>query len=397
MYAWRGGGQRAVHRDRSRNDLLLRGRVAPRPRRNLPERARQPDHAFLRRLPARGGREPSRRRRRQEPGGAESHQHCIRRKAPHRTQDQRRHRPGRQEAHAVRHRIRQGGEVRRANLRRRRKGHLQKILSRGNIGNGLEEDEGDRRILLGNARDACGRDGAGVLQRRAEAGHEGRGEDRGIDDRARDQRAHRGGDRVRSRQARQGGEYIGVRPGGRDLRCHLIVDRQRRVRGPGDGGGYAPRGTGLRSAPHELLHIPIQTTIRHRHIPGQTRSAEASKAVRERQANAVQSKLGHCGMRRPGGRQGLLGDDISRQVRGIERRSVQEDGCPRDAGVEGCRDEQGKGGSGHFGGGKYKDPQDSGFAERVLRGEGAEQVDQSGRGGGVRSGRPRRDTKWRRL
>ena len=80
-------------------------------------------------------------------------------------------------------------------------GRAQGVLAGGDLGDGADEDARRRGGVPRQGRQVRRRHGAGLLQRRAAAGDQGRGHDRGPQGAARDQRADGGGDRVRPRQA----------------------------------------------------------------------------------------------------------------------------------------------------------------------------------------------------
>lgn len=89
-----GDKRRQSHRHRSRNDIQLRGRMAKRPRRDHPQRPRQPHHPILRGI--HWHRTPHRRRR-QKPSRHEPPKHRLRRQTPHRPSFHRPLRPKRHE------------------------------------------------------------------------------------------------------------------------------------------------------------------------------------------------------------------------------------------------------------------------------------------------------------
>ena len=96
---------------------------------------------------------------------------------------------------------------------------------------GLPRRDGDRR----------GHHRAGLLRRRAAAGHQGGRRDRRPERPAHHQRAHRGRAGLRPGQGRQGADDPGLRPRRRHLRRVPARDRRRRRRGQGDQRRQPPR------------------------------------------------------------------------------------------------------------------------------------------------------------
>ena len=117
-----------------RHDLLVRRRVAARPRGDHRERPGQPHDALVRGLHGRGA---PRGRRGQEPGGHEPDQHGLRRQAPHRPQVRGPHRAGGHEAVAL-----QGhqGRGEQAHDRGGLQGRAQAVRRRGDLRHGAAEE-----------------------------------------------------------------------------------------------------------------------------------------------------------------------------------------------------------------------------------------------------------------
>ncbi len=150
---------------------------------------------------------------------------------------------------------------------------------------------------LGSHRDQGRGHGAGLLQRRAAAGHQGRGQDRGARSAPHHQRAHGGGAGVRAGQeeGREGGR---VRPGRRHVR-HLGARAVRRgglapVRGEVHQRRHAPGRRRLRPARDRLDRGRVQEGSGHRPVQGPDGAAAAQGSRREGEDGAVEHDVhGH--------------------------------------------------------------------------------------------------------
>ncbi len=108
-----------------------------------------------------------------------------------------------------------------------------RVLARRDLGADPAQSEGDRRGVPWSPGDRGRHHGAGLLQRRAAAGHQGRREDRRPRGQAHHQRADRGGDGLRTRQEERG-DGGGLRPRRRHVRHLDPGNRGRRLHGQCD-------------------------------------------------------------------------------------------------------------------------------------------------------------------
>ena len=171
---------------------------------------------------------------------------------------------GRDEARSVQGR-------RRPERRRRRRGPGQALHAARDLGDDPPEDEADRRGLPRPHGHQGRRHRAGVLQRRAAPGDQGRRQDRRPRRPAHHQRADGRGARLRSRQE-EGREDRRLRPRRRHVR-HLRARAVRRrrlapVRGEVHQRRHAPRRRRLRPARHRLDRRRVQARPGHRPLQG---------------------------------------------------------------------------------------------------------------------------------
>ena len=141
-------------------------------------------------------------------------------------------------------------ERRRAHQRRR-----QGILAARNLRDDPAEAEAGGRGVPRPDGDQGGHHGAGVLQRRAAPGDQGRRADRRPRGDAHRQRADRGGARLRPRQE-EGRDHRRLRLRRRHVRHLDPGGRRRRRRGQGDQRRHAPRRRQPRPADHRLDRRP---------------------------------------------------------------------------------------------------------------------------------------------
>ena len=135
--------------------------------------------------------------------------------------------------------------------RRSRQGRRQGVVAARDLRDDPRQAQGGRGGVPGREGDARRHHGAGVLQRLAAPGHQGRGPDRRPDGRAARQRAHGGGARVRPRQE-EGRDDRGLRLRRRHLRHLDPRGRRRRRRGQVDQRRHPPRRRQHRPAHHRL-------------------------------------------------------------------------------------------------------------------------------------------------
>ena len=173
---------------------------------------------------------------------------------------------------------------------RRRQGqdHRRRILSPGDIGAGAAEDEADRRGLPRREGDQGGHHGAGLFQRRAAAGDQGRRPDRRPRGGADHQRADGGGAGLRPRQGEAEREDRGLRPGRRHLRHIHPGAGRRRVRGQIDQRQHAPGRRRFRPADHGMADARVQEADRHRRVRRQDGAPAAQGSGRKGQDRAFQ-------------------------------------------------------------------------------------------------------------
>ena len=191
------------------------------------------------------------------------------------------------------------------------------------VGRDAAQDEEDRRGLSrrGSHR---GRDhGAGVLQRLAAAGDQGRRQDRRARGQADHQRADGGRARVRHGQEGRRPQDRRVRPGRRHVRHLDHRDRRDRegapVRGAVDQRRHVPRRRGLRPARDRLHRHRVQEGGRRRPQERRARAAAAEGSRREGEDRALvvaadrHQPAVHHG--RPVGPEAPVDEDHARQVR----------------------------------------------------------------------------------
>ena len=157
---------RKSDRNRPRHDELGRGRHGRRPARRHRQPGRRADHAVGRGV--REGRRAARRPGRQASGGHQPREHGVLDQAVHGPEVRRSVERG--VARAVQGRAR-------AERRRVGRGARQEILAARNLRDGAAEAEAGGRGLSRREGDRRGHHRAGVLQRRAAAGHQGRRQD----------------------------------------------------------------------------------------------------------------------------------------------------------------------------------------------------------------------------
>ncbi|CAO2609099.1 Heat shock 70 kDa protein 1-like [Lemmus lemmus] len=170
------------------------------------------------------------------------------------------------------------------------------LLPRGDLVDGADEDEGDRRGVPGPPGDQRGDHGARLLQRLAAAGHQGRGSDRGSERAAHHQRAHGGRHRLRAGPVGQGrAQRAHLRPRGRHVRRVHPDDRERHLRGEGHGGRPKPGRRGLRRPAGGPLRGGDQEEAQEARQEEQARSAAAAQNLRARQEDPVVQHAGQPG------------------------------------------------------------------------------------------------------
>ena len=240
----------------------MRGHHGRRPVEGHRKQRRRAHHAVDRRL--HGRRRDSGRRAGQAAGGHQSEEHAVRGQAADRPAVRGKRGPERHQPDAVQDQ--QGAQWRRLG-----RGARQDHCTAAGFGRSAAQDEEDRRGLSRRDGHRGGDHGAGVLQRLAAPGDQGRRPHRRARRQADHQRADRGGARLRPGQARQGrSQDRGLRPGRRHLRHLDHRDRRRRrreaVRGAVDQRRHLPRRRGLRPADHRLRRHRVQEGIRRRPV-----------------------------------------------------------------------------------------------------------------------------------
>ena len=173
----------------------------------------QPHHAVDRRLHR--GRRPPGRPDRQAPGDHQPAEHGLRRQAPDRPQVRRSGR-SRAPASVLPYTLVDGRQRRRQGRRSATAQYSPEEISAFDPA----RDQGVRRGGPGRADHRGGHHRAGLLQRLAAPGHQGRRQDRRPRGAAHHQRAHRRGARLRPRPRRADQDHRGLRPRRRHLR-HL--------------------------------------------------------------------------------------------------------------------------------------------------------------------------------
>ena len=156
----------------------------------------------------------------------------------------------------------------------------QEDIPAGNILADFAQAQGRRRELPGGRKgNRGGNHGAGLLQRFAAAGDQGRRQDRRARGQAHHQRADRGGDGLRPGEKGRRAQDRGLRPGRRHLR-HIdhrdsVRGRGHPVRGPGHQRRHLPGRRGLRPEDHRLPGRRVQAVERRRPDQGHPRLAAA--------------------------------------------------------------------------------------------------------------------------
>ena len=153
--------------------------------------------------------------------------------------------------------------VARAERRRVGRGARQEILAAGNLRDGAAEAEAGRRGLSRREGHRRGHHRAGVLQRRAAAGDEGRRQDCRPERAAHHQRADGRGARLRPRQE-EGRNDRRLRLRRRHVRHLGARGGRRRRRGEGDQRRHAPRRRRPRRPHHRVARRRVQEERRHR-------------------------------------------------------------------------------------------------------------------------------------
>ena len=193
--------------------------------------------------------------------------------------------------------------VARRERRRVGRGARQEILAAGNLGDGPAEAEAGGRGLSRREGDRRGHHRAGLLQRRAAAGHEGRRQDCRPERPAHHQRADGRGARLRPRQE-EGRNDRRLRLRRRHLR-HLGARGGRgRRRGEGDQRRHAPRRRRSRRSHHRVARRRVQEDRRHRSVEGsdgapapEGRRGEGQDRALDGDGNGDQPAVRHRGLR----------------------------------------------------------------------------------------------------
>ena len=218
----------------------------------------------------------------------------------------------------------------RARRERRRvgRGARQEILAAGNLRDGPAEAEAGGRRLSRREGHRRGHHRAGVLQRRAAAGHEGRRQDCRPQRPAHHQRADGRGACLRPRQE-EGRNHRRLRLRRRHLR-HLGARGGRgRGRGQGDQRRHAPRRRRSRRPDHRLARRRVQEERRHRSVEGshgaaapEGRRGEGQDRALDRDGNGNQPAVRHRGRDRA---EAPAGEADAREARTAGRRSAAAD------------------------------------------------------------------------
>ncbi|ROT81748.1 Chaperone protein DnaK [Penaeus vannamei] len=174
---------------------------------------------------------------------------------------------------------------------------------------------------------------------------------------------------------------------GAHVRRVAAEHRRRHLRGEGDGGRHAPGRRGLRQPHGGALRGRVPQEVQEGRERQQAGPAAAADGVRESQADAVVVVSGQRGDRLPVRGHRLLQQHQPRPLRGAVLRPVPQHAGARGEGPAGRQDGQEPRGRHRAGGRVDAHPQGAEAAAGLLRREGAQQVDQPGRGGGVRGGR----------
>ena len=287
------GGFGQGHRNRPRHHELGGRDHGGRPADRDPERGGR-THDPLRGELHRGWRAPGRRDR-EAPVGDESEGHHLLHQALHGPAPLRG--AGGDQARALRRRRRQGRRGRGARAR-------QELHAARDLGDDAPEAQGRGRGLPRREGHRGGDHRAGVLQRRAAPGHQGRRRDRRPRRQAHHQRADRGGARLRARQE-EGREDRRLRLRRRHLR-HLDPrgGRERR-RGEGHQRRHASGWRQPRPAPDRLPDRRVQEGPGHRPLEGFDGAPAPARGGGEGQGRALerghhrhQSALHHGGQDR---------------------------------------------------------------------------------------------------
>ena len=155
------------------------------------------------------------------------------------------------------------------------------LRAAADLRDGAPEAEAGRRGVSRPAGDEGGDHRAGLLQRRAAAGHQGGGHDRRPRGDAHRQRADRGGAGLRARQE-EGRDDRRLRLRRRHLRHLDPRGRRGRRRGEGHQRRHAPRRRQPRSAHHRVDRRRVQEERRHRPEQGPDGAAAPARRRRRR-------------------------------------------------------------------------------------------------------------------
>ena len=155
--------------------------------------------------------------------------------------------------------------VARRQRRRARGDHGQEVLPAGDLGHDPDQAEGSGRSLPGREGHRGGDHGAGVLQRRAAAGHQGRRQDRRAGSDAHHQRADGGGAGLRAGQEEER-NHRGLRLRRRHVRYLDPGSGRRRGGGEVHQRRHAPGRRQHRPARHRLDHRRVQEGTGHRPV-----------------------------------------------------------------------------------------------------------------------------------
>ena len=272
-------GQGSGHRPR--HDELRDRRHGGRPTDGDPQRRGIAHHALGRRLHRE--RRTARRPACPAPGHPQPQGHDLLGQAVHRPPLRRGHE--RDQHRDVRRRARPGrvGAF---------QGAGQAVRAGGDLRDGPAQARRRRREVPGRAGHGSRHHGAGVLQRRAAPGHQGRRPDRGARGPPDHQRAHRRGPRLRPRQARPR-DGSRLRPRRRDLRREPARRRRRRGRGAVDVRGHPPRRRRLRPAHRRPHRRGLPEAGGHRPAQGPAGPAAAVRGGGEGEGGALLRDADH--------------------------------------------------------------------------------------------------------
>ena len=222
----------------------------------------------------------------QAPGGHQPAEHVVRGEAPHRPQVHRR-RTCRRTSTWCRTRSSQPTTATRGSRRPRARRWRRRKSPRAVLAKMKKTAED----YLGEDGDRSGHHRAGVLQRLAAPGDQGRRPHRGPRRQAHHQRADRGRARLWPRQVGRRSQDRRVRPGRRHVRRVDHRDRRSRRRAPVrsavDQRRHVPRWRRLRQAHHRLPRRRVPEGIGRRPAQGSARAAAPEGRRREGQDRAV--------------------------------------------------------------------------------------------------------------